>query len=457
MVVNELYYGQSEINQTESVQRGFAASAESESLAIDDDVIAAALHNIYHDFNPRTEIEPNLFNAIAHTLGEAVSTAAPSLGDDPLIHALRHSTDVFSAFKVHRAQNDMAARLVDSNGNLKPFEQWKNEVMPIASHQCGSWLETEYNTAVIRARQAAQWEQFEREKDVLPNLKWQPSTSPNPGKDHQPFWNTILPINHSFWDAHRPGDRWNCKCSLTSTDEPPTSVPSSSPAGNNPQPGLKDNPGKTQSVFSNDHPYFPSDCKHCAFYKPTLKARLSTVITARAKDCYHCPYINGCINKIDGWEDDTTYGKRLQTHERADQNELAGNIRAAKSLLSSFSDMTIKIREHVLIHGVPNPEYEINGLIGDRKGIMAPQGVTSAFKKAIKQGCQTVVIDLDMHLKERNLAVGALAKFIDWRKIDFETGTIRECYVIYRGKAIRIDNAHIGREAIIAELKKLKQ
>lgn len=296
MVVNELYYGQQEV----SVRHASATPvvAEASGVSIDDDIIAAALRNIYRrDFNPHTEIEPNLFSAIAHTLGGAVSTAAPSLGDDPFTHALRHSTDVFSAFKVHRAQNDMAARLLDSNGNLKPFEQWKNEVLPIADHQCHNWLETEYNTAVLRARQAANWQQFQAEKDILPNLKWLPSTSPNPGADHRPFWNTILPVDHPFWNEHRPGDRWNCKCDLTSTDEPATSVPSGSPAGNDPQPGLKDNPGKSQAVFSDDHPYFPADCKHCAFYNPTLKARLATVITARVKDCYHCPYIDGCIDR----------------------------------------------------------------------------------------------------------------------------------------------------------------
>lgn len=296
MVVNELYYGQQEVN----TRRGFHTSvvAEASGVSINDDIIAAALRNIYRrDFNPNTDIEPNLFNAIAHTLGEAVSTAAPSLGDDPFTHALRHSTDVFSAFKVHRAQNDMAARLLDSNGNLKPFDQWRDEVLPIADHQCHNWLETEYNTAVLRARQAANWQQFQAEKDILPNLKWLPSTSPNPGEDHRPFWNTILPVDHPFWNEHRPGDRWNCKCDLTSTDEPATSVPSGSPAGNNPQPGLKENPGKTQAVFSDDHPYFPSDCKHCAFYNPTIKARLATVITARVKDCNHCPYIDACIDR----------------------------------------------------------------------------------------------------------------------------------------------------------------
>ncbi len=306
--MNELYYGSSEC----SVWRDTIApiKAEASSISISDDIIAAALRNIYRrDFNPHTDIEPNLFNAIAHTLNQAVTDGSaqgglPALGNDPLLHALRHSTDVFSAFKVHRAQNDMAARLLDSNGNLKPFKQWREEVLPIADHQCNNWLETEYNTAIIRARQAANWQQFQAEKDILPNLKWLPSTSPNPGEDHRPFWNTILPVDHPFWNEHRPGDRWNCKCDLTSTDEPPTPVPATvpdgspatvpggSPPGNNPQPGLKGNPAKTQAVFSDDHPYFPTDCRHCDFYNPTLKARLATVITARVKDCYHCPYID---------------------------------------------------------------------------------------------------------------------------------------------------------------------
>jgi len=311
VVVNNLYYGSAEC----PVWRDAIApiKAEASTTSISDDIIAAALRNIYRrDFNPEGDIEPNLFNAIAKTLGSAVtegfaagsgSAAAPSLGQDPFLHALRHSTDVFAAFKTHRAQNDMAARLLDSNGNLKPFKQWKEEVLPIASHQCNNWLETEYNTAVLRARQAANWQQFQAEKDILPNLKWLPSTSPNPGEDHRPFWNTIIPIDHPFWDQHRPGDRWNCKCDLTSTDEPPTDVPSvatESQPQNTPQSGLMSNPGKTAEVFSDDHPYFPTDCRHCAFYKPGTKARLQNIFQAQKKDCNHCQYVNTSIDQAKG-------------------------------------------------------------------------------------------------------------------------------------------------------------
>ena len=92
-------------------------------------------------------------------------------------------------------------------------------------------------------------EQFLRERDILPNLKWLPSTSIHPGADHRPFWNTIRPIDDTFWNIHRPGDRWNCKCDLTATDEEPTPLPDEDDK-NKPQPGLDNNPGTDGKLFS---------------------------------------------------------------------------------------------------------------------------------------------------------------------------------------------------------------
>lgn len=205
-----------------------------------------------------TDIEINLFNEICDRINEAARKGLDESGavdpDDDFRAAILRNNEVFVAFKVHRMQNDMARLLLDSNGNLKPFEQWRKEVMPIASHQVGQWLRTEYNTAVLRAHQAADWQQFEREKDVLPNLRWMPSTSVNPGKDHMVFWGTVRPIDDPFWNEHRPGDRWNCKCDLSSTDDPVTEIPDFT-RKDNPHPGLDNNPGKDGKLFSDTHPY----------------------------------------------------------------------------------------------------------------------------------------------------------------------------------------------------------
>lgn len=289
MVVNNLYQA-----KTDDV----AASME-----FSDDFIAQVLHDIYRRGKALSpaDLSPELFRAILRRFNEATAQGmaaadVPDLDDD-FRQALRHSNEVFSAFKVHRMQSDMARLLTDSNGDLKPFNQWANDVLPIASHQCGAWLRTEYDTAVIRAHQAADWQQFLREADVLPNLKWMPSTSPNPGADHQVFWNTVRPISDPFWNEHRPGDRWNCKCSLSSTDEPCTAAPMGD-KHSTPQPGLDSNPGTDKAVFSQSHPYFPKSCSSCCFYKPGFKDTLRSFFTNRTKDCYNCPYMNGCLDKM---------------------------------------------------------------------------------------------------------------------------------------------------------------
>ena len=277
----------------------------STGFVFDDGVLKAALKRIYsEDFNPMTEIEENLFNEFWDKLNEATekgfSEVIPIDPDDDFYQALQHNNAVFSTFKVHRMQNDMAARMVDETGNLKTFEQWLKDVQPIADHQCRTWFKTEYDTAVKRAHQAAEWKQFEREADVLPNLEWIKSTSVTPGEDHRIYWGTIRPINDEFWEHHKPGDRWGCKCDLRSTDKEPT--PMEIPKGgktDKPAAGLDTNPGKDGIIFSDTHPYNPPDCDACTLpgkraFSGSLKnlkslRNLTTFfLNRRKKDCYHC-------------------------------------------------------------------------------------------------------------------------------------------------------------------------
>jgi len=200
----------------------YAKGVSSSSMSFDDELLKKALKRIYEkEFNPITGIEENLFNEFLSTLNTALDkgfgTPAVNDRDYDFYQALRRNNAVFSAFKVHRMQNDIAAKLLDENGDLKPFNRFANDVQSITDHQCRKWLKTEYDTAIIRAHQAADWKQFEREADILPNLEWVKSTSIHPGEDHIIYWGLVLPIHHPFWKEHRPGDRWNCKCSLRST------------------------------------------------------------------------------------------------------------------------------------------------------------------------------------------------------------------------------------------------
>lgn len=253
---------------------------------------------------------------------EGLSQAdVPPAHDRMFYERLRHSNEVFAAFKVHAMGQEMAAKLLDDKGRLKPFRKWVEDVSSIASHQVGSWLQTEYDTAVIRAHAAADWREFLRNKDVMPNLRWMPTTSPNPESSHRQYWQSglTLPIDDPFWNSHHPGDRWNCKCSLEATDEPvvrPADMKTATP-----QKGLENNPGKDGHIFNDTHPYFPDKCSHCFAKKGGFKNKLKNFFlnANQAKDCHDCKFIDGCIPGT----------KKLR-------NAVAANIKAVKQSIDQY-------------------------------------------------------------------------------------------------------------------------
>ena len=170
------------------------------------------------------------------------------------------------------------------------------EVHDRLPRKVGVWLRTEYDTAVIRAHAAADWQEFERNKDIFPNLRWMPTTSPEPESTHAAYWRMklTLPVDDPFWNEHHPGDRWNCKCSLEATDEPVVRPAELEPT--QPQRGLENNPGKDGHTFSDKHPYFPKDCNHCPVRGASgFTDKLSTVFSNQKKHCFNCQFIDGCL------------------------------------------------------------------------------------------------------------------------------------------------------------------
>ena len=265
--MNELYYGSHELPDLDDIDymigEGIPLQADanvSSAIAFDEKALIEALKRIYsQEFRPMTDIEEHLFEETLRLMLQATDEGMAMSGAEVAKEfrtRMDWNTARWSAFKVHRMQNDIAAQLYDEDGTLKSFDQWAKDVEPMLDHHVNHWLRTEYNTAVIRAQQAADWQRFEEYADVMPNLTWLPSTSAQPGADHKIFWGVTLPIDHPFWNSHRPGDRWGCKCSLENTDDEPTAIPQDpDPKQNRPADGLDNNPGKDGKLFSDSHPY----------------------------------------------------------------------------------------------------------------------------------------------------------------------------------------------------------
>lgn len=306
------------------------------------------------------------------TVSGLLQSSAPTHRDS-FLAALRHSNEVFAAFKVHSMSERMAARLLNPDGTLKPFRQWADDVKNISSHYVDAWLRTEYDTALIRAHNAADWQQFIRDADVMPNLRWMPTTSPMPESSHRAFWERklTLPVSDPFWNEHHPGDRWNCKCSLEQTDDPPTPELKAEFAGEAPQPGLTNNPGKDGHTFSQDHPYFPKSCASCGFYKKaSIKNRLlPAFLNIRAKDCYNCPYINGCISRMssDGFKLEHNFknGGKLYVHPDIDKDK--ADYKDMKRICLQLAKMGHEVRMTPRLHCKSEEYKQIYGsLIGTK-------------------------------------------------------------------------------------------
>lgn len=321
-------------------------------------VIEHFLRKLYDgDFDTSTEIEPTAWREVLRILNAAVAegvsqSAAPPTLESDFYKELRQSNGVFAAFKVHSMAEKMAALLTDADGKLKPFYQWKAEVEGIASHYVGPWLRTEYNTAVIRAHNAADWLQFERNRDIMPNLRWMPTTSPNPEAEHRRFWSVKLtrPIDDPFWNKHRPGDRWNCKCSLEATDEPPTDIPDDAD-DEKPQRGLRGNPAKTGQIFDKSHPYFPKNCASCGFNRRngTITSLLRGWFN-RDRDCYYCPFIKGCIDRHEEKKhiDAATNAKKAEVIEKKLMPRMGKQ--PCEAVVTKNLNRTNKVRDALLKH-----------------------------------------------------------------------------------------------------------
>lgn len=246
-----------------------AVNSSETGVLFDQSVLKTALERIYKgEINPQTDIEENLFNEFWRIFNKAVDDAFPGIqagdADWEFYNQIRENNAGFAAFKTHKFQNELAEAMLDEDGDLKPFRQWRKDIDSLVQNHAEHHLQTEYDTFVTRAHQAADWKQFEREKDILPRLRWEESTSVTPRESHRVFWGRVFEMDDPILDEHRPGNEWGCKCGLSSTDEPATDNGDLPTDKGGHAPGLGGNPGKTAEIISDDHPYFTDAHKGAA-------------------------------------------------------------------------------------------------------------------------------------------------------------------------------------------------
>lgn len=125
------------------------------------------------------------------------------------VQRLKESNYVFSGIKVFHELNEAFPSMLDDNNELRPFEDFLNDVQKINNTYNGSYLKTEYNFARQSSLAAARWKQFEKDGDRY-NLQYRTAYDDRVRTSHRKLEGITLPPSSKFWNDYFPPNGWNC-------------------------------------------------------------------------------------------------------------------------------------------------------------------------------------------------------------------------------------------------------
>lgn len=77
-----------------------------------------------------------------------------------------------------------------------------------------SRLRTIYQTNMRQAQAAGRWERFQKTKDRRPYGRYVCLLDGRERAEHRAWHNTVLPLDHPWWEQHAPPNGWGCRCRM---------------------------------------------------------------------------------------------------------------------------------------------------------------------------------------------------------------------------------------------------
>ena len=225
------------------------------------DLFEKAIKNVFDNKIKAGELDPDIWkynvNEIWGGVTEGFGTSYADQ-DKATLEKLKTNVHVFAAFKNHANQADVAALLVDANGDKRSFADFKELALQVSNNYNVVWLQAEYQLAQRAATMSAEWDKIQLDKDILPNLKYVTAGDDRVRLAHEKLDGIVLPIDDAFWNTFYPPNGWGCRCTVYQTDEG-TKHPDYTPDDKEVPPAFQVNVGKEKVIFGEDHPFFDVD------------------------------------------------------------------------------------------------------------------------------------------------------------------------------------------------------
>lgn len=327
----------------------------------------------------------------------------PKDGKGNLPSELKKNLYAFSGAKTYSQLEELNRLLYDKDGKLRPFNEYKVLAKKLNRQYNENWLQAEWQTARTAAQMAQKWEKLQETKDLFPNLKYRTAGDDRVRPKHKALDGIIKPIDDPFWSKYYPPLDWRCRCDVVATAEDTTSHKEEEL----PKPTFKGNVGKDKEIFTQKGTFFK--------LAQTNENALKNLELSKLNAPYETAY-------------KTKGGKKVEVSIYAHKVDLADNYRVAQILVDDRK-LNISIRPHInsrIVKGHKNPEYLINGKIGERKTPLS-KDYTKSLSKANKQGCEIVVIDLSLNNDVVSNAMRLIKSILSFKNVH---PNIKEVYVV---------------------------
>ena len=400
------------------------------------------------------KIDPRDLNAdlIRQTYQELGTGAAKGygkgfqvIGDDgkpnDAVIRMRRNLFRFSGAKSYAQLVELNEKL-EKDGKVRPWDEFLAEALALNERYNVNHLQAEYQTAKQAGYHAANWEVYVRDQERFPNLKYKTQGDDRVRDEHRQLDGIIAPIDSTFWARYYPPNGWRCRCYVVqSAEKPSKDIPDEVPEVKQ---EFRLNVGIGGQVFKEDGknaaPYF-------------ALAREADLEGAFEGTKLYAPY--EVAHKGKG-------GAKVEVSIFADIADLGENFGVAR-LLADELGVASRIRPHVNLPKHKNPEFEIEGLRGDRirpKSRNGARAAANAFddklgkKGQLREEEKTfLIIDLSFKLSAGNVQAftrQAWARFKHYQKVEFliltnggkaskiGRGVIKEGYGAFEQEVLKI-------------------
>lgn len=196
------------------------------------------------------------FKATQEGYGVQLSEIDYDTPDYEMLRKLQENVYHFAGAKNYQEMKAITKELVNAEGKLRTFSEFKQVAFEILKEYNTAWMETEYNFAVAAGQMGATWTRIQENKQDIPLLKYLTVGDDRVRPAHKELEGVTRPVDDTFWDLYYPPNGWNCRCDVlqiqTGKVTPVNDIvtPDDMPAL------FKTNLAKNGMVFPKDHPYY---------------------------------------------------------------------------------------------------------------------------------------------------------------------------------------------------------